>query len=184
MKSDETRDALIGALTRLLKTRSVGAVSVRDIAAEAGVNHGLVHRYFGSKEGLVRETVTRISTSFFEAYPEQAQTGWFVRMLRERPELAIIIARTCLDGPHDLLPAAVPPPEVREMLVGRVERAFARTGLDAHVDPNLVNVLFTAAMLGWFAFRPLFEHGYGLGEEVDDALVDLVDRLDGLLDAA
>ncbi len=46
---DAVRNALIEATAKLCGERSPALVSVRDIAAEAGVNHGQVHHYFGSK---------------------------------------------------------------------------------------------------------------------------------------
>jgi AcrR family transcriptional regulator len=44
---------LIDATVVLLKTHTVSEISVRQIAHEADVNHGLVHSYFGSKSGLL-----------------------------------------------------------------------------------------------------------------------------------
>ena len=51
--ADEVRVALTDAAARLLGQRSPGRISGRDLAGEAGVNYGLIHYYFGSKdEGL------------------------------------------------------------------------------------------------------------------------------------
>jgi TetR/AcrR family transcriptional regulator, repressor for neighboring sulfatase len=50
---DEVSIALIEAAIELFAERGPAAVSVREIATRAGVNHGLVHRHFGSKEGLL-----------------------------------------------------------------------------------------------------------------------------------
>lgn len=44
---------LITATLELCRERPFGDVSVRDIAARADVNHGFVHRWFGSKADLV-----------------------------------------------------------------------------------------------------------------------------------
>jgi AcrR family transcriptional regulator len=44
---------LVEAAAELFAARGPHAVSVREVAGAAGVNHGLVHHYFGSKEGLV-----------------------------------------------------------------------------------------------------------------------------------
>ena len=56
----ETVAALIDAAIALLAERGPAAVSVRDIATRAGVNHGLVHRHFGSKQALVRAKQQRM----------------------------------------------------------------------------------------------------------------------------
>ena len=60
---DAVRKALISAAARCFAGRGIGAVSVREIAKEAGVNHGLVHRHFGSKDGLVHETLAALAES-------------------------------------------------------------------------------------------------------------------------
>lgn len=49
----DSRDRLIEATRRCLLERGHAACSVKAIAELAGVNHGLVHHHFGSKEGLL-----------------------------------------------------------------------------------------------------------------------------------
>ena len=51
---EEVCRALIEAGTRLFAKHGPDAVSVRDVAAEARVNHSLVFRHFGNKDALVR----------------------------------------------------------------------------------------------------------------------------------
>jgi AcrR family transcriptional regulator len=58
---EEVERALVDAAATLFGARGPEAVSVRDIASEAGVNHGLVHRYFGSKEGLLGAVLDRLA---------------------------------------------------------------------------------------------------------------------------
>lgn len=182
--ADETRAALVEALIELLGERSVAAISVRDVAAAAGVNHGLVHRYFGSKEALVRAAVERISHQVYDGFPARGQTSWFYRMLRANPHLAVIVARACLDGPHDLLAAAAPPPAIMRQLIARLRAALAAAPAGSAIDPNLLNAFFTSAMLGWFAFRPLFAEGYGVPADADDRLESILSQLDALMDAS
>jgi AcrR family transcriptional regulator len=50
---DEVRTAIIAAARDLFAERGYAAVSVRDIAEAARVNHGLVHRHFGAKDALL-----------------------------------------------------------------------------------------------------------------------------------
>lgn len=50
---DAVRSSLLAAATELFADQGPGQVSVRQVADAAGVNHGLVHYYFGSKDGLL-----------------------------------------------------------------------------------------------------------------------------------
>ena len=176
----DPRDLLVDATLRLLVTRPVAGVSVRDIAAEAGVNHGLVHRHFGSKDGLIRAAVERAAkTVYGEDTP--ARASWFFERLREHPELAILVARACLDGQSDLLALAAPPPALLEAIAARlrtVTKSIGPHGVDAH----LANALWTCAMLGWFVFRPMIDNGYALPANADDKLARAIESLDAFVD--
>lgn len=48
-----TRKRLVKAAKTILLREGAAAASVKTIAAEAGVNHGLIHHHFGSKEALM-----------------------------------------------------------------------------------------------------------------------------------
>jgi AcrR family transcriptional regulator len=54
---DSARDALLAAAVELFAERGPASVSIRDIARHAGVNHGLVHRHFGSRDDLLAEAI-------------------------------------------------------------------------------------------------------------------------------
>ena len=58
---DDVQSALIQAAITLFAERGPAAVSVREIASAAGVNHGLVHRHFGSKTGLLRAVLNHLA---------------------------------------------------------------------------------------------------------------------------
>jgi AcrR family transcriptional regulator len=169
----ETRDLLIESTLRLIAERGVAGVSVRDVAADAGVNHGLVHRYFGSKDALIRAAVERIALLIYDP-DAPAQATWFFDRLRAHPELAVLVARACLDGPHDLLGYAAPPPAVLDKLLSKL-RPFAR---QAGVDPAVINAAWTAAILGWYVFAPMLRAGYRLPADADEQLRALVRRFD------
>ncbi len=48
------------------------AMSVRNVAAAAGVNHGQVHHYFGGKRGLIMAAVLRLAQGHFEHANDRA----------------------------------------------------------------------------------------------------------------
>jgi AcrR family transcriptional regulator len=53
--------ALLDAAERLLAGAGYAAVTTRRLAEEAGVNHGLVHYYFGSNENLLVHALERFT---------------------------------------------------------------------------------------------------------------------------
>ena len=55
--TDEVVEALVAAAARLLGDDPPERISGRRLAAEAGVNYGLIHHYFGGKEAVLREGV-------------------------------------------------------------------------------------------------------------------------------
>ena len=57
------RRALVAAGADLFAARGPSQVSVREVAERAGVNHGLVHHYFGSKDGLVAAVLEHLAAA-------------------------------------------------------------------------------------------------------------------------
>jgi TetR/AcrR family transcriptional regulator, repressor for neighboring sulfatase len=178
LTAEETKQLLIDAVIRLVDRRSVSDISVRDIAAEAGVNHGLVHRHFGSKEALVREAVARTNEALYAEMPSSIHSHWTFELFRRRPELARILARCCLDGPRDVLSLAVPKSEDLDEYVVPIRRALEKVGFGGAIDPYVLNAAGLAALLGWVVFRPLFEAGWKLPPDADDQMARLAMWLD------
>ncbi len=58
-KNVETK--LIRSACKLLSELGPRAVTIRDIAADAGVNHGQIHHYFGGKKGLISEAFRHLA---------------------------------------------------------------------------------------------------------------------------
>jgi len=56
-------DALLDAAERLLVDVGYSGITTRRLADEAGVNHGLVHYYFGSIENLLARVLERFTDS-------------------------------------------------------------------------------------------------------------------------
>jgi AcrR family transcriptional regulator len=54
-------DALLDAAERLLVDVGYAGITTRRLAEEAGVNHGLVHYYFGSNENLLVRALERFT---------------------------------------------------------------------------------------------------------------------------
>ena len=58
--------ALLDAAERLLVEVGYAGISTRRLAAEAGVNHGLVHYYYGSLENLLVQVLERFTARMIE----------------------------------------------------------------------------------------------------------------------
>jgi AcrR family transcriptional regulator len=63
-------DALLDAAERLLVDVGHAGITTRRLAEEAGVNHGLVHYYFGSIENLLVRTLERFTERLTERQRE------------------------------------------------------------------------------------------------------------------
>jgi len=57
----DTEQALLDAAERLLVDVGYSGITTRRLAEEAGVNHGLVHYYFGSIENLLARVLERFT---------------------------------------------------------------------------------------------------------------------------
>jgi AcrR family transcriptional regulator len=62
----EATDALLDAAEQLLIEIGYAAITTRKLAERAGVNHGLVHYYFGSMEDLLFRVVERFTDGLIE----------------------------------------------------------------------------------------------------------------------
>lgn len=62
----DTEEKLIAATAQLLGEVGPRALSVRAIAERAGVNHGLVHHYFGGKDALLQAAMERLVHEHFD----------------------------------------------------------------------------------------------------------------------
>ena len=62
----ETEQSLLDAAERLLVEVGAAGITTRRVAEEAGVNHGLVHYYFGSIENLLVRVLERFTNRLIE----------------------------------------------------------------------------------------------------------------------
>jgi AcrR family transcriptional regulator len=81
----QTRDQILQAARGLFAERGYTRTTIRSVAAAAGVNQGLVHHYFGSKQQLYREALHltvdpwEVLTRLLEDTPRDDFAGALVR---------------------------------------------------------------------------------------------------------
>lgn len=154
--SDAVKAALIAAAGELLGDVGPRAVSVRDIAQRAGVNHGQIHHYFGGKRGLLEAAIRHLARGHYahslelaggEAMPPPLSLGEDRAYFRA-------LCQSVMDGDLELVRAVESddelsvPRRVMRDLQGRHPR-----GDDLDVKARLANL--SAMQLGWVAFEEL-----------------------------
>ncbi len=179
--ADESRQALVQAALALFRERPPDRVGVREIAASAGVNHGLVHRLFGGKDALVtavlrevfRETGIAISSGLDDDLA-QALSGGLDVLARERWVVDVVAHVMLRTRSADGVPGATMMPILRERLGDRATDDLAITVATAE-----------AATLGWLLFEPLVARGTGLdGRSADERRAGVARVLAKMLRAA
>ncbi len=94
--STVTRQVILAAARDLFATRGVHNVSVRQIAAAAGVNHALVHRYFGTKSDMVAEILENEARAMSSMARPEADTVTSLAALGEIFMYTLTEGRTSL----------------------------------------------------------------------------------------
>ena len=165
---DAVVEAVCKAAAELFAERGPAAVSGRDIAARAGVNYGLIHRHFRSREELQRQVMTRLATDLAIAFEEGRHSGRSpLATLAEHPTYSRALARAALDG-EDLASLQNEHPVIEDFL------SRLRAGSPAAEDDltDRMSVAFaTAALLGWTVFAPFLRSALDL-EDVDDGVMN------------
>jgi AcrR family transcriptional regulator len=181
--SELTKAEILAAARRLFAERGILAVSVRDVAKEAGVTHGLVHHYFGTKEQLTTEVIKSevalgagvLVTNPIDASSDSVEVVRRVLryFLTEKTHSALLIARAELAGlePERMLPAGVP--STLELMAKRFGELQAQTNPEGpHLDPALISVCVGAAVFGLITMHPWLMASTGLRPEDYEVRLD------------
>jgi len=99
---DEVKQAILDAAVDLFASREIGAVSVRNIAKRARVNHSLLFRHFGSKEGVLRGAIQRAADEIDAGLSATSTNGAgllpVVRLIRGDSRIVVLTAQALLSG--------------------------------------------------------------------------------------
>jgi len=175
----EVEAALINSAAELFAERGVSGVSLRDIATHAGVNHGLIHRHFGSKENLRKKTQEHLA----EKVRDDIGTPDNLVELMAKAETAVkknplfwkVMARSFLDGTveGDVQSEF---PFVRDF-VKLVRMAQEQDIIKLDIDPRYIVAGILAYGLGMRAFDRYILEAAGLEDEpAEDILTEIRNR--------
>ncbi|MFB7209757.1 TetR/AcrR family transcriptional regulator [Streptomyces sp. NPDC056255] len=168
---EETEAELLAAAHRLLRRDGVLAgVNLREIATEAGVNHGQIYQYFGTRQALLRASVadlverqTADRDGHWDLPFTQRREAMFHHRLEE-PELVKLEALLALDGDEDFSPF----PKFAQTRQS-LERDTADGALPQDADAVAAHVMTAAAQMGYVIFREAYARDTGIAlEELDE----------------
>jgi AcrR family transcriptional regulator len=169
------RDALLASAVELFAEHGPASVSIRDVARHAGVNHGLVHRHFGSKDDLLTEA---IEVGSFSLLPGAfAPTGFdiddVVHAMHHGSPSPRTIARILVD---DVAVGRVRPRyPVLSGLLNLVRQLPADDRPPALADPKLAAAAGASLVVGSVIWGQGLREAFGLADEdgVESAVADL-----------
>ncbi|MBC9882986.1 TetR/AcrR family transcriptional regulator [Bradyrhizobium sp. INPA01-394B] len=173
-----SRDRILKAAITRFSKRSYEQASLRDIAADVGVDVAYVHRCFGSKERLFAEAL-KASAQIDERFtgPADGVAGSLARyVVSERPRRGHAL---------DII--------IRSLASGKAAPLLRRFVLDSFVDPlaeeldqsNTVPIAVIAALLaGVSIFRNVLRMGPLLNAPSAELEALIANAIRGMMDAA
>jgi TetR/AcrR family fatty acid metabolism transcriptional regulator len=155
--SIERRQSILDAAVRVFARKGFHTARVGDIAAEAGVAHGLLYHYFASKDELL-ETVFREAWSELlgamrtaaqtdEPAPEQLRKvcAILLRTWRHTPDLVTVLVREIARS-GELQKRIDDVREALRVIEGIVARGQADGDFRAELDPRLAATIVYGAL--------------------------------------
>ena len=182
---EDVRQALIDAAAALFAERPSGRVTVREIAARADVNPGLVHRYFGSKQDLRRAAMAQSQNAIAAQLAHMADVrrdlDFLYRATVGEKEFIAVLARASLDGTLPDFPAGYP---TMAGLVRRIQDEIAAGASAGDRDPRVIVACLGSLTLGYALFGRFIRRGTGLedmpDEQLEAAIIDVLREIVGL----
>jgi len=185
---DEVMAAVLEAATELFADRGPDAVTVREVADRAGVNHALIHRHYGTKDELLRmvlaQAIDRMSAVSQGVTNTHDDAIPLVAELRAIEPAVRLMAWAILSGYaiEELWPENPAIAKLQSVLAD--EQAAAGPADQGREDAGVAIVTSAALVLGWMVFRPLLERagqvdkiaGFEETTMLNDAVQHLVGR--------
>jgi TetR/AcrR family transcriptional regulator, repressor for neighboring sulfatase len=172
--ANSARSALLASAVELFAEHGPASVSIRDVARHAGVNHGLVHRHFGSKDDLLAEAIEVGSFSLMPGAfaPEGFDIDDIVHAMHNGSPAPRIITRILID---DIVLGTVRPSyPVFSRLLSLVRSLPADARPTALADPRLAAAAGASLVVGSAIWGRLLRQNFALdADDVESAIADL-----------
>lgn len=174
--AQRSKAAIVEAARRLFAERGISAVSIRDIAKAAGVSHGLVQQYFGTRERMIAVIIHDEVNRIGELAPQIESAGTDMMLENFRALLksgkagfrdyAHLIARAELEGvePEKMLDPEIPTPAMHlASLIRNLQPRASKTS--KKMDPRLVSAYINASLFAFETMSPWLMTSVGLKPE-------------------
>jgi len=176
---EATTAAMLDAAEELFAAHGFTAVSVRDIAKQAGVSHALVHRYLGSKDEIYRQVLGRNADILTGSAADtddlmEAVALMFREGLAHRQYLRLFTHSALHGLPFEATMGHFP---AVDLLIELVERSRGEAPPCGDVDPRMAVAAVTALYLGWVALEPWLVPGAGLQDADEATLLTQLERI-------
>lgn len=172
----EVKDAVLEAASTLFAEKGPTATSLREIAQAAGVNHGLLHRHFGSKQRLVRAVHDHLAQRLAATDPfRQATTASALdafHALEGNRRYWMVLTRAMLDGELDDVLGSDLPGAHR-----MVDTLRSAIGDDVDLDAGDAMAMAFAFSFGWLLLRDFIQAATGAGDDVPERWFALMSSL-------
>jgi AcrR family transcriptional regulator len=166
--AEEKRRAILDAAVHVFARNGYHTSRVADVAAEAGVAHGLVYHYFASKEALLDAVFERTWGDLLEAWrgversdqpaPEQLRqvSAIVLRFWRRDPNVVRLLVREVARSPQveqqaDAINEALA--VIQRMVERGQERGELRADLDARLASWILYGALEEILTGWVLGR-------------------------------
>ena len=160
---DQILDAVLDAAERLFAAAGPAGVSLRAIAQEAGVNYGLVHRHFGSKDALFERVLERYTDRWQARLEGLDYLGALDELLGPTPDAGPYLRLLAWTLLADRDPAAVDAHRRHATL----DQLPPLRG-DGDGQAALATAAALALTFGWRFFHPFIRHALHLGDPPDE----------------
>jgi TetR/AcrR family transcriptional regulator, repressor for neighboring sulfatase len=173
--SEKTKERILDVAEKLFARGGLESVTVRDIAAKAGVSHALVHRYFGSKQDVYRAVIVRYQDRILRAAADAtdlpaALSAMVSELLGPQRDYGVVISHAAIHGA--VWDAGFQGFAVRHLL--ELGRAESEQGSESpHIldlDYRFVLAAVVTMALGWISLESWAVEAAGL-QDIDEELI-------------
>jgi AcrR family transcriptional regulator len=175
---------ILDSAQELFAKHGPAAVTVRQVAAHAGVSHALVHKYVGSKDDLIRAVVDRVDVSRTTTAKrseslKDAYEVLFPRVMAQRDH-SLMLVRSAMEGTEYV--ALTERIQATSAMIELARKTAASGATPAppprDIDPRVLISSITSMIFGWASLEDWVWPTAGLDpadkDEVYRQLIEIV----------